>query len=80
MKEKHSYEKIEESKDYPQGVYYCSPTNSTFFTRCCDCAITDREERCPSCGLYVVGWDSGNKNMSRSFYAKKKQLKEGSEK
>lgn len=30
-------------------VFYCSPTNSTFFTTCCEVAITDDQEKCPVC-------------------------------
>lgn len=35
------------------GVYYCSSTNSTFFTECCSVAITDSEDRCPVCSKYI---------------------------
>jgi hypothetical protein len=34
---------------YPHG------TNSTFFTNCCQYAITDGELCCPGCGRKVVG-------------------------
>lgn len=30
-------------------VHLDSPTNSTMFTNCCGCAITDRETKCPKC-------------------------------
>jgi len=39
------------------GVYHCSPTNSTFFTNCCGCAITDSEKVCPKCKQEVIGYD-----------------------
>jgi len=31
------------------SVYLCRPTNSTFFTTCCDVAVTDDENECPIC-------------------------------
>ena len=34
------------------GVHFCSSTNSTFFTDCCDVAITN-EKNCPLCGKPV---------------------------
>ena len=37
---------------YPQG------TNSTHFTECCGCAITDSEPNCPSCKEPVIGYDA----------------------
>ena len=39
--------------DRKTGVHYCSPTNSTLFTDCCNCAVVE-EEKCPSCGARVV--------------------------
>ncbi len=30
-------------------VYFCSSTNSTFFTTCCHVAICDDESMCPMC-------------------------------
>ena len=66
---KRSQGDIEYSKDNPIGVFHCSPTNSTPFTKCCDAAITEREECCPSCGLYVIGWDSYYKDNIRFRYA-----------
>lgn len=53
---KASEKQIQESKDYPVGVYHSSPYNSTPFTRCCDSACIS-EACCPSCGKYVVGHD-----------------------
>lgn len=35
-------------------VYLCSPTNSTFFTTCCNAAINDHEEKCPVCNRDVT--------------------------
>ena len=70
--EKLSEKEIEESKYYPKGVYLCSPYNSTMFTKCCEVAICDDQQNCPSCGLYVVGWDSYNRNKTRWLYAYKK--------
>ena len=34
-------------------VYYCSKTNSTCFTRCCEVAICDNQDACPACGEEV---------------------------
>jgi len=31
------------------SVYFCSGTNSTFFTSCCHVAICDDQEVCPVC-------------------------------
>jgi hypothetical protein len=31
------------------GVYFCSHTNSTKFTECCQVAICDDETKCPLC-------------------------------
>lgn len=31
------------------GVYYCSGTNGTFFTTCCNVAICDDQQKCPVC-------------------------------
>ena len=30
-------------------VYLCGDWNSTFFTTCCRCAITDEQANCPVC-------------------------------
>lgn len=35
------------------GVYHSSTTNSQLFTGCCGCAITERQNKCPSCGEEV---------------------------
>lgn len=35
-------------------VYLCSPTNSTFFTTCCNVAICDHEALCPHCEVEVT--------------------------
>lgn len=35
-------------------VYFCSPTNSTFFTTCCQVAVTGEQERCPTCKVEVL--------------------------
>ena len=47
---------------YPKG------TNSTMFTECCKCAITDSERYCPVCKNEVVGWSEAGvhqTNMAR---------------
>jgi hypothetical protein len=38
-------------------VYHCSPTNSTFFTSCCHCAICDYQACCPQCGEEITPRD-----------------------
>lgn len=35
------------------GIFWCNPTNSTFFTTCCEVAICDNERKCPRCRKYV---------------------------
>lgn len=72
---KKSSREIESSKDYPQGVFHCSPTNSTAFTNCCQVAIRDDEKQCPACGLYVVGWDSPNRGKARFYHAFRRKSK-----
>lgn len=69
---KKSSKEIERTKDYPIGVFHCSPTNSTHFTNCCKVAITSYENCCPNCGFYVIGWNSNNKDNIRFKYAFKK--------
>ena len=36
------------------SVYHSSPTNSTFFTTCCNTAIGGEQENCPKCGEEVT--------------------------
>lgn len=31
------------------SVFYCSPTNSTHFTTCCQVAICEDQQKCPRC-------------------------------
>lgn len=45
--------------DY-RGVYLCSDTNSTMFTKCCNVAICDHELVCPTCKEKVVGYDAAS--------------------
>lgn len=70
------------------GVFYCSPTNSTFFTTCCETAICDHEQRCPRCKKDVYpfvegmtdeerdraagGYYNHNTRMARANYARRK--------
>ena len=42
-------------------------TNSTHFTLCCDCAITDGEPNCPLCKEPVIGWDAESKHERRKI-------------
>lgn len=39
------------------GVFYCSPTNSTHFTTCCEVAICDDQGKCPRCHTAVYPED-----------------------
>jgi len=48
---------MNDDKYFPVGVRLCSPTNSTLFTECCDCAVTDTDSRCPHCKRLVIGHD-----------------------
>jgi len=41
------------------GVFYCSKTNSTFFTDCCNVAINDSQRKCPVCREYVYPYAEG---------------------
>lgn len=51
------------------GVYFCSHTNSTFFTTCCELAVVDGEDDCPGCGEEVfpkgrkARWDSAMEKL-----------------
>jgi hypothetical protein len=47
------------------GVFYCSPTNSTFFTTCCEVAICDNQQKCPMCGKYVYPFTEGMTQKER---------------
>jgi len=67
------------------GVHYDSPTNSTFFTTCCQVAICNDQQKCPSCHKDVYpfhermtdseraeaagGYYNHNTNMARSSMA-----------
>ena len=43
------------------GVFLCSPTNSTMFTKCCRVAICDDQVQCPRCKKEVFpGKDTTN--------------------
>ena len=41
-----------------KSVFLCSPTSSTMFTTCCECAICNYEIRCPNCKVLVIGHDA----------------------
>ena len=49
------------------GVHLSGSTNSTMFTDCCGCAITDRETRCPECGEEVYPGDDSTENERRNL-------------
>lgn len=47
------------------SVYFCSPTNSTTFTTCCNTAIVE-EECCPECGEKVEGYEESNGQVTKN--------------
>lgn len=47
------------------GVFHCSPTNSTFFTTCCEVAICDDQEKCPVCRKDVYPFHEGMSDRER---------------
>lgn len=47
------------------GVRYCGPTNSTFFTDCCNVAICDDQQRCPVCKADVYPFYEGMSDEER---------------
>lgn len=47
------------------GVFYDSPTNSTFFTTCCRVAICDHQQKCPQCRQDVYPFYSGMSDKER---------------
>lgn len=36
------------------GVFHANEYNSTYFTKCCEVAICDNQEKCPACGKKVI--------------------------
>lgn len=51
---------------YPGGA------NSTLFTSCCSCAISNDQKRCPQCKELVIGYDAdseGGRGRIRWNYA-----------
>jgi len=46
------------------GICQLQPTgtNSTFFTECCQTAITNTETVCPRCKRKVIGYDAKNES------------------
>lgn len=48
------------------SVYFCSPTNSTFFTTCCDVAICDDQQECPRCKKDVYPFADGMSDEDRN--------------
>lgn len=51
------------------GVFLCSPTNSQMFTTCCQTAICDNQQKCPSCGEDVYPFYEGMTDEERAHYA-----------
>lgn len=48
------------------SVFYCGPTNSTFFTTCCHVAICDDEQKCPRCKSDVYPFYEGMSDQERA--------------
>jgi hypothetical protein len=48
------------------SVFHCSPTNSTFFTTCCQTAICDHQQKCPRCRKDVYPFYEGMSERERS--------------
>ena len=44
------------------GVRYSSPTNSTLFSTCCNCAVCDVETACPVCGEEISPSDARSRH------------------
>jgi hypothetical protein len=51
------------------SVYHCSPTNSTFFTTCCQVAICDGQQKCPRCKMDVYPFYGGMSDKDRDLAA-----------
>lgn len=51
------------------GVFYCSGTNSTFFTTCCHVAICDDQQKCPICKQDVYPFYEGMSDEDRTTAA-----------
>lgn len=47
-------------------VYFCSPTNSTYFTTCCNTAICDEQQKCPRCKSDVYPFYEGMTDRERN--------------
>ncbi|MEX3914821.1 hypothetical protein AB4Y43_01050 [Paraburkholderia sp. BR10872] len=47
------------------SVFYSSPTNSTFFTTCCQAAILDYQQKCPRCSKDVYPFFEGMTDRER---------------
>jgi len=55
------------------GVHFCSHTNSTKFTDCCDTAICDDEYKCPRCGKDIPSNPRARHDMAmHKFYGYEK--------
>lgn len=54
--------------DRSPTVFLSGPTNSTFFTTCCEVAISDREAECPVCRQLVLP-RNGDERWSKAFGA-----------
>lgn len=47
------------------SVHFANDTNSTTFTNCCGCAISE-EKNCPKCGEEIDGYTEDGSNKTRN--------------
>ena len=54
---------------HPAGILplYPSGTNSTFFTECCEVAISDDQRCCPNCDREVIGSEIENEHLRHLY-------------
>ena len=53
--------------NYETDVALCGPNNSQIFTTCCGSAVCADEEKCPTCGKIVYGYDAESENNTRRY-------------
>ncbi len=56
------------ANETPASVRYCSPTNSTCFTTCCEAAILPDQRKCPDCGRFVYPFSAAMSDREMSGY------------
>ncbi len=58
--------KYKEIEELTTSVHLSGPNNSTFFTDCCGCAVTDRDTRCPKCGRKIEE-ETGRERWEKAY-------------